>query len=877
MLLCVFLSASVRAGGQTMPAAAGADLFETRIRPLLATKCFGCHGATAKPPSAGLRLDDPAAFRGALGGRLVVPGKPLESRLFAVLDGSAGKAAMPPSGPLPKAEQDAVKRWIAIGAPVSTKRGVSTGIHWAFQPLRSPKLPAVRQTAWVRNPIDRFILAKLETKGLQPSPEADRRTLLKRVTYDLTGMPPTIHEVEQFLRDRRADAYERVVDRLLASPRYGERWARHWLDVVHYADTHGYDKDKKRPNAWPYRDWVVRALNTDMPWSRFVQQQVAGDALSPGEPDGVIATGFLAAGPWDFVGNVELGETTLEKAKTRYLDRDDIVSTVMGAFNSVTVHCARCHDHKFDPITQRSYYSLQAVFAGVERGDRLVAETEGGGSTPSPSNGWHSGIEAKQDVVKWVQVDLGSSMPVSVVRLIPARPTDFADTPGFGFPVRYKLEIADNPEMKNALAVADYTAADVPNPGAKPVEIDTKGSLARYIRITATRLWPRTNDFVFALAEVQVISGGKNVARAAAVTSLDSIEAGRWSRRFLTDGFDSRTGSGRMVYAAVPRAPRPVHLLVRGEVEQPSEEMAPGALACLPGLPPELGSTTTPDTARRANLAAWLTRKENVLTWRSVVNRVWQHHFGQGIVDTPNDFGRNGSRPTHPELLDWLAVHFRDSGNMAQSLKQLHRLMVLSSTYRQSSLYNPRAIRIDSGNQLLWRMSRRRLDAEEIRDSVLAASGSLDETMGGPGYEPFRFKDDHSPVYDHTDTEAQLKPANWRRTLYRFTVRSVPDPFLDVLDAADPNVSVPVRNATLTALQSLTLWNSPFMLHHSELLAAKVPKSGAGERVRWLFRRLFQREPAKQELSKTLLRLADDNLNLLCRVLLNSNEFLFAE
>jgi hypothetical protein len=851
-------------------------------------------------------------------------------------------------------------------------------------------VPTVKDEACVRTPIDRFILAGLENKGLVPDPEVDRATFIRRATFDLHGLPPTPQEIEDFLSDPSPQAFEKLVDRLLASPRYGERWARHWLDIIHYADTHGFDKDKRRLLAWLFRDWLIRAFNQDMPYRRFVRYQVAGDVLFPDDADGVIATGFIAAGPWDFVGHVELAEGTIEKEKTRLLDRDDMVANTMSTFVSMTAHCARCHDHKFDPIPQRDYYRLQAVFAGLERGDRPVltkvvrdkrtalesqqarirqnrtellqkdqapaaaelARRDGELKqfqkeldaappplgAPSPSNGYHSGIEPRAAVTKWVQVDLGKVVAIDAVRLIPARPTDFPDTPGFGFPARFQVALSDDPAFGRADIVADHTGADFPNPGDNAFLLPMKRKQARFVRVTATKLWPRTNDYVFALAELQVEAGGKNIALGQAVTALDSIEAGRWSHRYLVDNFDSRRSlevqgdkaaadrrqalqarirnaeqarqalvdslltpstkaalaridaatagleqqllalrPAASVYTVVPHPPRPIHVLRRGDVERKGKLVGPGTLSLLPGLPGEFKLAQPDDEgSRRAALADWLTDDRNVLAWRSVVNRVWQYHFGRGIVDTPNDFGKSGSLPTHPGLLDWLAVQFRDSGG---SFKQLHRQILLSAAYRQSCRHNEANARIDAENRYLWRMNRRKLDAEAVRDSVLLVSGQLHHEMGGPGFELFRFKDDHSPVYDHTAVDKINDPKNWRRTVYRFVVRSVANPFLESLDCADPNISVPVRNDTLTALQALALLNNPFMVQQSELFAQRLRGIDAdvGRQVEAAYRLALGRLPKQEEREELTIYARRHGLANACRLLLNCNEFLFID
>jgi hypothetical protein len=1007
------------------------EFFEQQVRPLLAQRCYACHAGLQ--PKGGLSLESRAGWqRGSMSGAVVVPGDPDGSRLIKAVRHAPGVPSMPPGTQLSRHEVATLTRWVKLGAPdprdgAKSPSAASSGHHWAFLPLRHVVPPVVKSSAWVRTPIDRFILAKLEAKGLHPAPPADRRTLIRRATYDLLGLPPPPAEVAAFCADTSPRAYEKLIDRLLADPRYGERWGRHWLDVAHYGDTHGYDKDKRRDHAWPYRDYVIAAFNHDKPYGRFIKEQIAGDVLYPQDPQGVIAVGFLAAGPWDFVGEVELAEGTVEKEKTRLLDRDDLVSTVMSTFDSMTVHCARCHDHKFDPIPQRDYYRLQAVFAGVERGDRpyydpqlqaaksvlqlrradltdkrnaLLARIAAIGSpeltrlaadqataraqlaalplpthgSGSPTNGYHSGIASKPDETKWVQIDLGRSLPIQEIHLIPARPTDFPDTPGFGFPARFQVAVSDDPTFRTATVILDRTDADYPNPGDNQVVVspsnkenpqitqintDFKTSehphtqipntehrtpdplTAHYVRVTATRLWKRTNDYVFALAEMQVLSNGANVARSAKVTSLDSIEQGRWGVNNLIDNYDSRNPlpdlsdpavaaqvrrraevqhhiddlerahqaeveaqtplevrhereqvdralaavetqlaalpPPNLVYSVLPHAPRPVCVLARGDVEQRGEPVGPGALSCVPGLNAAFGpADRTDEGAGRAALAEWIAAPQNMLTWRSIVNRVWHYHFTRGIVETPNDFGRNGARPTHPELLDWLAIWFQEHG---QSIKQLHRLIMLSSVYRQSSQFDATCVRADSENHLLWRMNRRRLEAEEIRDSVLAVSGKLDPTSGGPGYERFRFKDDHSPVYDYGNTAKLTDPATFRRTVYEFVTRSVPDPFLESLDGADPNANTPVRNTTLTALQALTLRNDPFMIQQAGFFADRLRHANAdpGRQIETAYLLLYGRRPSAAERAGLLDYTAAHGLANTCRLLFNTNEFVFID
>ncbi|HMJ66051.1 MAG TPA: DUF1549 and DUF1553 domain-containing protein [Candidatus Binatia bacterium] len=608
---------------------------------------------------------------------------------------------------------------------VATRIAIADEVYprdWAFRPGTCPAVPQVKAGSWCRNPIDNFILEKLETKGLTPSPEADRRTLLRRLSFDVTGLPPTLDEVTEFMKSRDPLAYERAVDRLLASPRYGERWARHWLDTVHFAETHGYDKDKLRPNAWPYRDYVIRAFNSDKPYSRFVQEQIAGDALFPNEAEAIVATGFLAAGPWDYVGHVELPESKMDGLIARYNDRDDMVMTVMSTFQSLTVHCARCHDHKFDPLTQEDYYSLQAVFAGVSRADRAYP-----------------------------------------------------------------------------------------------------------------------------------IAGGK--------TGLVYAAAAHFK------------GEGQFKPSPAPRA---IHRLIRGDVRRPGAVMEPGAIAVFTNLTHAFRIADPADeAARRAALAEWITDTNNFNTRRSIVNRVWQYHFGRGIVETPNDFGHMGSAPSHPELLDWLADWFLKNG---ESIKALHRLILASATYRQTSANDLRGEQIDAENRSLWRMNRTRLDAEQVHDAILALSSKLDLTMGGPSVRQFFFKDDHSPVYDYTRYDIDSLGSG-RRGVYRFIVRSVTDPLMDTLDCADPCLLTPRRNTTTTALQALAMLNSSFVTRHAEHFAERLRRADSKlikhiEAAYWL---VFSRAPTDLERNTAMRYTEKHGLANFSRLLFNSNEFMFVD
>ena len=986
----VFLSPQPAGADEPAAPAGGADPHAS-ARALLVARCVECHGPDAQ--ESGLRLDSRGSIlRGGTFGPIVVPGADDEGELLDRLRSTDDDERMPPSGePLSGDEIAAVAAWIGAGLPWPGAEGDADRDprldHWAWQPIRRPEVPAaVAAFAALpgvepdRNPIDAFVRARLAEEGLTPAALADKRTLVRRLHFDLLGLPPSPEEVDAFVADESPDAWEKLVDRLLASPRYGERWARHWLDVVHYGDTHGYDKDKPRPAAWPYRDWVVQALNADFPWGRFVSEQIAGDVLRPDDPAALEATGMLAAGPWDFIGHVEVPETKTDGKIARHLDRDDMVANCIGSFASVTIQCAQCHAHKFDPVSQEDYYSLQAVFAALDRGERTYApdadtmrahaaldarrgdldarkkglesrraEAAGprlaeidkalaapGGGNATPAFGWHSEIvadtgPAAADREKWVQVDLGREVELTRVILHPCH-DDFAGIgAGFGFPRRFRIEGSNDPSFTGALVrLADSGPDDLPNLGTAPraFAIDPAAvGAVRYVRVTVTRLAPRQNDFIAAIAELDLLDvDGENVARHGTVTALDSIEAPpRWQRANLVDGefpapsadAESLRREREDLLAKVPaevtdglraveeelaavagqRAalpplrplytvtstqrggiPRPIHVLARGNVNSPLREVGPGSLSAVSMLPARFElPPDAPEGARRRALAEWLVSPDNPLTWRSAVNRAWLHHFGRGIVDTPSDFGRMGSPPSHPALLDWLAAEFRDGGG---SLKAIHRLVVSSATWRQRADDHPAGSAVDAGNALLWRQNRRRLEAEAIRDAVLATAGTLDLTMGGPGWQDFRVEHpEHSPHYRY-DLADPADRSTWRRSVWRFIVRSQTQPFMTSLDCADPSMRVEKRNESLSAVQALVLLNNGFMTTQALELAARVAREAGDDPVRQVeraFRLALGRPPAEGEAAALVELARGHGLPAVCRALYNLNEFTFVD
>ncbi|QOY91676.1 PSD1 and planctomycete cytochrome C domain-containing protein [Paludibaculum fermentans] len=805
--------------------------YQRSVQPILAERCQMCHNArNASGQFSAASV--PSLLRGGVSGPAVKPAQADASLLVQVISGE--KPRMPKAGaPLSAAEVATIRRWIEEGARDDSSGAATTQAWWSLKPLQAVQPPNLKDP-WIQNPIDAFILDKLRANTLSPSQPAGRRTLIRRVYQDLIGLPPTPAEVSAFVKDESPDAYAQVVDRLLASPRYGERWARHWFDVMHYGESHGYDKDKPRLNAWPYRDWVIRAFNEDKPYARFVQEQIAGDALFPTDPQALVATGFLAAGPWDFVGHQELREGTVDKDLTRVLDRDDMVATTVSTFTSMTAHCARCHDHKFDPIPQQDYYNLQAVFAGVDRADRPFDDD------PALFQKRQALLQQKQAIQRRLDPLLDK--------------VEFATSPA--------IEALDSSIQDASLLITHMGEPKTPAEAAQKQELET--------RRTADRA--KRKQLVDAIVGPETYAAIERVKAEFAPIDEQLKALPKPRLVYAPASYFQRAGTFRPALQ-----PRPVTVLGRGNVRAPGNPAFAAGLSCVSGLQARFELADPNDEGRRrAALAQWITAKDNMLTWRSIVNRVWQYHFGTGIVETASDFGRMGAKPSHPEMLDWLAVWFRDEAH--GSLKQLHRLIVTSAAYQQASAQREDGAKVDADNRLLWRMNRTRLDAEAFRDSVLAVSGKIDLTAGGPPVQMFFFKDDHSPVYDYARFDPD-SPGAYRRSIYRLIVRSVPDPFLERLDCPDPSVLTPKRSTTITAIQALAAWNNIFVLrmseHFAELLRGR--ESDAAAQVREAIRLALGREATERELELYAKYAQQQGLANFCRVLFNTNEFLFID
>jgi hypothetical protein len=898
--------------------AADAPDFEKQVAPVIRAKCLACHAGPR--PKGDLDLTTATGLHaGGTRGEVIVPGKAAESPMYT----HVRDHKMPPREPLSDAEADILRRWVdagatwkgaALSAPVRTSAARAGTDWWSLRPIRRPLPPAINTTGPVRNPIDAFVLSRLQAEGLSPAPEADRRTYIRRVTLDLTGLLPTPEEVDAFIADQSADAFEKLVDRLLASPAYGERWARHWLDVARFAESHGYEMNTLRPNAWPYRDYVIRAFNEDRPFPRFVHEQLAGDTVAPGDASTEAATGFLVGGPHDMVGNA----TPDGKLQQRSDDLFDIVSTTGTAFLGLTVGCARCHDHKFDPITQRDFYSLEAVFAGVEHGERLALaddtarrrerdairsellrlDTEIDGQEPfadaSATRAVRPGVQARRNVERFSPVE------ARFVRLVIAATTDGTE------PCIDELEVfgpqASGVNLALAASGAKVSASSVypgsslhkiehlndgrfgnsrswisAEPGKGRVQIELPAT-ARIDRV----VWGRDRQQKFAdrLARdyvVQVSMDG--VVWQTVASSQDRLPPGQLvaavpealarliARRSELEKRLPEVENPPMVFAGTFRMPGPTHRLSRGDPTKPLEVVEPGAVAVV--RPAFHLQPDAPEPERRLALADWISSPDNPLPARVMVNRVWHWHFGQGIVRTPSDFGFNGDRPSHPELLDWLASEYQANG---WQLKPIHRLIVLSATYRQASQSNAKAMALDAGNRLLWRYQPRRLEAEAIRDTMLQVSGALDRRMGGKGYSLWDF----SGYVIVFSPKAELGPDAFRRMIYQFKPRLQQDGTFGAFDCPDATQTTPRRSSSTTALQALNLLNDPFVHGQAVRFAERVRREAgtdAAAQVSRSFRLAFQRAPNAAEASAALTLMQQHGLPVLCRVLFNANEF----
>lgn len=1007
---CLLVIASAAFGDDAATEPTAAAHFDAAVAPVLAQRCLECHNPSDRKGGLDLTTADAAAQGGDSGSVLTRDGDspPLFVQRIAAEE-------MPPKRPLTPAEKTTLTQWVesgaAWGSPIDRFRYSSdtrAGYDWwSLQPVRRPQPPQVAG-AVALNPIDAFLAEKLSNAGLQPNDLADRRTLYRRLAFDVWGLPPNADQVQQFVADDSPEAYETLVERLLASPDYGQRWARHWLDVVRFGESQGFEYDKLRPTAFHYRDWVIRALNQELPYDEFVRQQIAGDVLTPNDPQGVIATGFLVAGPWDQAGQMQ--QSAAMRAVVRQDELEDMIGVTSQTVLGLTVNCARCHDHKFDPIRQSDYYQLAAALAGVVHGERplpreYVSAQPDAAALAQQRQSVLDALGRLNATVRNATVRNGTirsdvqgasrtaSPPSPTVKLPKPRAAWDFTQPAAVVDPRGKIElqggavwdaqglhVAPNQAYASlplAFDLAEKTLEawvrldNTSQQGGAAISIEWPAKAAfdaivfgeRYAGqwIAGSEGFARTRDLdgepetadpqqvvhvavtyaangtisvyrhgrpygrsyttnppkQFRAGEAQILFGlrhmppGPNrtlagvIVRAAiydrALTAeevagsalrepswvdpaamLEHLnEQQRSERETLLRELAHlddlrRRAQVQTVYANVPVEPPPTTVLARGNPAQPGEVVAAAGVHSL-GVEQAAWqlASDAPEAQRRLRLAHWLTEPANPLTARVIVNRLWQHHFGVGLVDTPNDFGFSGARPSHPELLDWLAAELIDGG---WRLKHVHRLILNSAAYRRSSAPSAAAQALDADNRLLWRYAPRRLQAETLRDAILAVSGQLNAAMGGPGFHDFKAIDrGGTQFYEPWDA---VGPSFQRRSIYRTWARSGRNPLLDVLDCPDPSTTTPRRANTTTPLQALALLNQSFVLRAADAMAQRAARECGNDltaQVEGVYQWTLQRPPDDEQRRLAVEHASAHGLAAFCRVLLNTSEFLYVD
>jgi cytochrome c553 len=778
--------------------------FARDVKPLLARRCFSCHGPTAR--EGGLRLDKPDTAVAELdsGLRAIVPGHVEQSALVDRISASDDTERMPPKGkPLSTKEIDTLKQWIAGGAKWEK--------HWAFVAPQPHTPPSVKDKAWVQNPIDAFVLARLEQADLAPAPPAEKRALARRAYFDVTGLPPTNEQVEAFLDDRAPDAWPRLVDSLLASPHYGEHGARHWLDLVRFAETNSFERDGLKPNAWKYRDYVIRSFNDDKPYDRFLREQLAGDELDEVTDDSIIATGYYRLGIWD--------DEPADPLQARFDQFDDIITTTSQAMLGLTVGCARCHDHKIDPIPQTDYYGLLAFFADVTPYADLYERAPGRNSQWDMSKPEESARRAElHDKEDLIRKEMQAIEEVGIQRMSAA-----------------DQETSRTPDRERLI----------------------KDKLEQHLNVSE---WGQYQETVKRLESIR-----------AEIKKLPEPKSA-------------------LALARCNPRPESTHVLTRGNPNVPGDTVEPHFPALFGEAAPPIpaAAESAHSAGRRRVLADWIASPRNMLTARVIVNRVWQHHFGRGLVRSANNFGELGTPPTHPELLDYLALWLVDHN---WQLKPLHRLIMTSSTYRMSSAGNAKALALDPTNDLLWRFDMRRLSAEEIRDATLVTSGQFNPAMFGPGFYPKLSQEVLATQSRPGDGWGQSSPESQaRRSIYIHLKRSLLPPLLTAFDFPDVDSSCEDRFKTTQPGQALAMLDGEFLNEQASKLAARVTTEAGPEPRAQVARaiRLALDRPATDEevgeglellnrLTKVRGQTAADALRYWCLTVLNLNEFVYLD
>ena len=924
--------------------------FERVVAPIFETHCLGCH--TPLNRKGDIALTTPDDLRDLA---YIDPDDPGASELLAlVTPGPDGeRPRMPLQGdPLTTEQVQVLRHWIEAGAEWPDGRVLTADASgttwWSFRPIGAPAVPEppALPDAWASNPIDRFVFEKLAEAGLEPSPTADRRTLIRRLSFDLTGLPPTPEEVDAFVANQAPDAFERLVDRLLASPGYGERWGRHWLDVARFGESNGFERNILINSLWPYRDAVIRAFNEDRPFDRIVVEHLAGDVVGSGDPASEVGTAFLVAGPYDNVGNQDPDQAAVIRANTL----DEMARATSEAFLGLTVGCARCHDHKFDPILQRDYYAFTAALAGVSHGERVIADearrradAERRAPLESRRDELNAAIAARRTAVleraeahaseyeeRWTRPPIDRTgteetfdpvlarhvrlviegLDTDPARAVGARLEEFEAWTSGDDPVNVALASnggrAEGPS-RVAEDFADAYSADLTIDGRFGSRWISGGST-----LTVTFARPETIRRVWFSSDRAGVAGQQGeatfVGEYRIETSIDGMDwlevASSHNRRPVDDAHrrhrffereangDDRAAIGELraelervngQLGAIEAPPRwwvgtfeqpssPSYVMLGGDPKRVGDAVTSSSLDALGGLDSAFElPADAPEADRRLALAHWIVAPDNPLTPRVLANRLWHYHFGTGIVDTPSDFGAMGGTPTHPELLDWLSRRILAEG---WRLKPIHRLIVTSQAYRQSSEYRSEAAALDGDARLLWRFPPRRLSGEEVRDAILELSGALDRTMGGPGFRLYRYLEDNVATYVPRDEHG---PDTYRRAVYHQNARAMRADLLTDFDCPDPAAAAPRRSETTTPLQALTLLNHTFTLDMADALADRL-RDEAGDspdaQVALAFALAFGRAPDALEHSAAVALIASHGLDAFCRAILNANELI---
>jgi hypothetical protein len=837
----LLFSASVESRGQSpkkdnQPApkfsAEQLAFYEKQVLPVLKARCYECHGAGKIKGDLQLTSRSAILERGDLDPAVNLA-KPEQSLLLKAVLYKDSKLEMPPTGKLPANEIDVLVRWVNAGlpmpagspakvAPPKNKGGVVTEEsknYWAYKPVKRPDVPQVKNKGWVKSPIDAFILAKLEAKGLSPVGAADRIALIRRATYDLTGLPPSPEEIDKFVGDASPKAYENLIERLLASPQYGEKWGRHWLDVVHFAETNGYERDGPKPFAWRFRDYVIKSFNQDKPFDRFIKEQLAGDELDPNNPDAVIATGYYRLGIWD--------DEPADHLQAQFDEYDDWVATTSQVFLGMTMNCARCHDHKIDPIPQTDYYRLVSFFRDVQRYsnnmDSRNSTTISDVSPPELRKTYEAELKKRDGQKAELQKQM-TKIENEVIKKMPAEDQRASEGPGRPGVLRKlnKFMTAEQSAEYTNLRVEFQKLAKIPEPPNREAALSVNHCIVR---------------------------------------------------------------------------PAQTFVQIRGNAHAPGTKVEPGFPQVLSFPDPKIADPAkdAKSSGRRSVLASWIASKDNQLTARVIANRIWQHHFGRGIVASANDFGKFGTGPTHPELLDWLASEFINPtiGDVSKpwTFKRMHKLILLSNAYQMSSKADEKALKEDPGNMLFWRFNMRRLTAEEVRDSILSASGKLNLKMGGPSVYP--------PIPREVLQGQSVPGSGWgkssveeasRRSVYVHIKRSLLVPVLSQHDQADTDSSCPVRYTTTVPTQALGMLNGEFTNEQATAFAERLVKDANGglqAQVTRALRLATGRVPTADEVKKDVAFIesmqakykldAAQALRQYCLLVLNLNEFVYLD